>query len=74
MNAALIESNHVLMPEYRPELRELDEIIELVEVAGISYHHSSGCAITNDGVWLQPEEVAMWLKFLGESEASSEAA
>ena len=66
MNAAMIEPSHILMPEYRPDLRDLDEIIELVEQIGLSYIHSSGCAVLNDGTWLQPDEWQIWIDYMAE--------
>ena len=66
MNAAMIEPSHILMPEYRPDLRDLDEIIELAEQIGLSYIHSSGCAVLNDGTWLQPDEWQIWIDYMAE--------
>lgn len=50
--------------------RTAEEIIDLVERTGLSYIHSSGCAILRDGTWLQPEEWDQWLEHLAKEEAA----
>lgn len=43
-----------------------DEIIDLIERTGLSYIHSSGSAVLNDGTWLSPDQWDLWLEHIGE--------
>lgn len=52
-------------------MKSPEEIIELIERAGLAYIHSSGCAVLKDGTWLQPEEWDVWLEHLKEAETES---
>lgn len=52
-------------------MKSPEEIIELIERAGLAYIHSSGCAVLKDGTWLQPEEWNVWLERLEEAETES---
>jgi endoglucanase Acf2 len=45
-------------------MTEADEIISLIERTGLAYLHSSGCAVLNDGTWLQPEQWDVWVNHL----------
>lgn len=52
-------------------MKSPEEIIELIERAGLAYIHSSGCAVLTDGTWLQPEEWDVWLEHLKDVETES---
>lgn len=45
-------------------MTEAEEIISLIERTGLAYLHSSGCAVLNDGTWLQPEQWDVWVNHL----------
>lgn len=68
MNAATFNHRPVLYPAFQPQYRDGADIIELAEQIGLSYVHSSGCAVLNDGTWLQPEEWQIWIDYLAEED------
>jgi len=64
----------VMNPSFRPIYRDNEDIIELADQVGLSYIHSSGCAVMNDGTWLQPEEWQIWIDYLAADDASESMA
>ena len=45
-----------------------EALIDLIDKTGLAYIHSSGCAVLQNGAWLQPEQWDVWLQHLNEGE------
>lgn len=51
-------------PEAMPDTAGADEIISKVEQVGVSYVRLAGCAVLNDGTWLQPAQWRVWVNHI----------
>ena len=50
------------------ETRQVIASLDLIDKTGLAYIHSSGCAVLQNGAWLQPEQRDVWLQHLNEGE------